>query len=105
MSSKDVFNVGGKGFVLADVIGIAEEPMPLLGQWLYDARPGGIWWLVNRRWTILSLFCGISEKQILIMAVLEHRRSQNLPPLHIMKPRDGGERPVSRSGCFISVTH
>jgi len=66
--------------VLADVIGIAEEPMPFLGQCLYDARSGGIRWLVSRRWTILSLFCGISEKRILIMDVLEHRRSQNLPP-------------------------
>jgi hypothetical protein len=65
--------------VLADVIGIAEVPMPLLGQCLYDARSGGIGWLVSRRWAILSLLCGIYEKRILIMAVLEHRRSQNLP--------------------------
>lgn len=51
--------------MLADVIGIAQEPMPLLGQCLYDARSGEIGWLVSRRWTILSLFCGISEERIL----------------------------------------
>ena len=56
--------------MLADVIGIAEEPMPLLGQCLYDALSGGIGWLVSRRWTNLSLFCGISEKRIFVMAVL-----------------------------------